>query len=49
MCLAGPAFDGEGIAKATPMQYVASKRKRTEKERAALRDYLNHNFPDAPG
>ena len=50
MCIAGPAFGGkETWANATPMQYVASKRKRTEKERAALRDYLNHNFPDAPG
>lgn len=50
MCIAGPAFGGQEIwAEATPMQYVASKRKRTAKERAALRAYLNKNYPDAPG
>lgn len=50
MCIAGPEFGGEDVwAEATPMQYVASKRKRTDKERAALRAYLNRTFPDAPG
>lgn len=50
MCIAGPAFGGMEIwGEATPMQYMASKRKRTDAERAALRKYLNHNFPDAPG
>lgn len=50
LCIAGPEFGGpDEWAEATPMQYVASKRQRTEKERAALRDYLNENFPDAPG
>lgn len=50
MCIAGPAFGGKDIwAEATPEQYVASKRRRTAKERADLREYLNHNFPDAPG
>lgn len=50
MCIAGPAFGGKEIwAEATPMQYVASKRKRTAKERAALRAYLNKHYPDAPG
>lgn len=50
MCIAGPAFGGKEIwGEATPMQYVASKRERTDEERAALREYLNENFPDAPG
>lgn len=49
MCIAGPEFGGkETWAEATPMQYVASKRKRTEAERAALRKYLNKNYPDTP-
>lgn len=50
MCIAGPAFGGKEIwAEATPMQYVASQRTRTPEQQAALRDYLNENFPDAPG
>jgi hypothetical protein len=50
MCIAGPAFKGKEVwAEATPMQYLASRTKRTAKQRADLRDYLNHNFPDAPG
>lgn len=50
MCIAGPAFGGKEIwAEATPMQYLASRKKRTAKQKAALRDYLNENFPDAPG
>ena len=50
MCIAGPAYGGkETWAEATPMQYLASKEKRTAKERKALREYLNTNFPDAPG
>lgn len=49
-CIAGPEFGGADTwGEATPMQYVASKRKRTAAERKALRDYLNKNFPDAPG
>lgn len=47
-CVSGPSFDPEA-PKADVMQYVAAKRQRTEKERADLREYLNHNFPDAPG
>jgi hypothetical protein len=47
-CLAGPSYD-PAAPKASAMQYTASKRTRTEKERADLRAYLNHNFPDAPG
>lgn len=50
MCIAGPAFGGpEAWAEATPMQYVASRKKRTPKQSAQLRDYLNSNFPDSPG
>lgn len=50
MCIAGPAFGGKEIwAEATPMQYLASRRKRSDADRARLREYLNHNFPDAPG
>lgn len=49
-CIAGPAFGGQEIwAQATPMQYLASQRKRTEAERAQLREYLNRKYPDAPG
>lgn len=49
-CVAGPAFAGDEVwTEATPMQYVASKRTRTPAQRAALREYLNANFPDAPG
>lgn len=50
MCIAGPAFGGKASwSEATPMQYLASRKKRTAKQKAALRDYLNENFPDAPG
>lgn len=50
MCIAGPAFGGkDSWSDATPMQYMASRKKRTAKQKAALRDYLNQNFPDAPG
>lgn len=50
MCIAGPAFGGqETWAEATPMQYLASRKERTAKQKAALRNYLNSNFPDAPG
>lgn len=50
MCIAGPAFGGKDIwAEATPMQYLASKKRRTPEQRAALREYLTENFPDAPG
>jgi hypothetical protein len=47
-CVAGPSFDPDA-PRATAMQYVASKRDRTAKERADLRAYLNTNYPDAPG
>lgn len=49
-CIAGPEFGGpETWSEATPIQYVASRRKRTPKQRAELREYLSDNFPDAPG
>jgi hypothetical protein len=47
-CVSGPSFD-PNAPRADVMQYVAAKRQRTAKERADLREYLNHNFPDAPG
>lgn len=46
MCLAGPAFGG---VEASPMQYLASRRHRSAREQARLREYLNENYPDAPG
>lgn len=47
-CVAGPAYDPDA-PRADVMQYVAAQRKRTPRQRAALRAYLNENFPDAPG
>lgn len=50
MCIAGPEFGGkETWAEATPMQYVASSKKRTPAQQKALRDYLNQHYPDARG
>lgn len=50
MCIAGPAFGGtDAWTEATPMQYVASSTSRTPAQQAALREYLNANYPDAPG
>lgn len=43
-CSAAPAFsDGDG-PEADVMQYAASQRRHTEKDRARLRDYLNANY-----
>lgn len=47
-CTAGPSWDPDA-PRADAMQYVASAPQRTPEQRAALRDYLNQNFPDAPG
>lgn len=47
-CLAGPEFD-QSAPLASAMQYTASEPTRTPEQRAALRSYLNENFPDAPG
>ncbi len=50
MCIAGPAYATEAdLVEATPIQYLASRRRRTAADRARLREYLNENFPDAPG
>jgi hypothetical protein len=50
MCIAGPEFGGKQTwVEATPMQYLASKRKRSDADKAKLRAYLNEHFPDAPG
>lgn len=47
-CVTGPSFDPDA-PKASVMQYVASSPDRTPTQQAALRDYLNNNYPDAPG
>jgi hypothetical protein len=50
MCIAGPEFGGRDTwSEATPIQYVASQRKRSPQQRLKLREYLTENFPDAPG
>lgn len=48
LCTCGPAFDPDA-PRASAMQYVASSKHRTPEQQAALRRYLNENFPDAPG
>lgn len=45
-CSAEPVFNGEPGEEASVLQYVASKRRRTAKEKAALRDYLEANYAD---
>lgn len=47
-CVAGPSFDPDAPL-ASAMQYVASAKTRTPAQRKALREYLNKNYPDAPG
>lgn len=47
-CVARPCWDADA-PEATAIQYIAAKRGRSAKERAQLREYLNQNFPDAPG
>lgn len=50
MCIAGPEFGGlRTWTEASPMQYMASRRKRSPQQRIKLREYLAENFPDAPG
>lgn len=47
MCTAAPVFRGGEVGpEASTAQYVASKRRRTAKEKAFLRDYLAGNYPD---
>ena len=44
-CTAQPVFDGQGGQEATALQYMASKRRRSESDRQRLRDYLA-SMPD---
>lgn len=47
LCTAAPVFKGGEVGpEADTAQYVASKRRRTAKEKAFLRDYLEANYPD---
>jgi len=47
MCTAAPVFVGRQMGpEANVAQYMASKRRRTAKEKAFLRDYLEGNYPD---
>lgn len=47
MCTAAPVFQGGVVGpEADTAQYMASKRRRTAKEKAFLRDYLAGNYPD---
>lgn len=47
MCTAAPVFKGGAVGpEASTAQYMASKRRRTPKEKAFLRDYLAGNYPD---
>jgi len=48
-CSAAPVFTGQDGEEASVMQYAASKRRTTAKDRERLRTYLNENYPDAPG
>jgi hypothetical protein len=43
-CSAAPVFDGQDGPEASVMQYVASQKRRSEKDRARLREYLNANY-----
>lgn len=43
-CLAGPAFEGDDGPRASVMQYVASKRKRTKAENKRLSDLLDDRY-----
>lgn len=49
-CTAWPVFrsNDDGVS-ASVVQYVASKKRRTPEQQARVREYLNENFPDAPG
>ncbi|MGN7978209.1 hypothetical protein ACTJJ4_11605 [Microbacterium sp. 22195] len=47
LCTAAPVFKGGAMGpEADTTQYMASKRRRTPKEQAFLRDYLAGNFPE---
>lgn len=47
MCTAAPVFKGGEVGpEADTAQYMQSKRRRTPKEKAFLRDYIKGNYPD---
>lgn len=47
MCTAAPVFKGGEVGpEANAAQYMASKRRRSPREKAFLRDYLAGNYPD---
>lgn len=49
-CTASPTFrDGTAGPEASAVQYVASKRRTTARDRERIRAYLNANYPDARG
>jgi hypothetical protein len=49
-CTAQPVFAPNDTGEeASALQYIASKRTRTDAEKARLRDHLNSFFPDFPG
>lgn len=49
-CSAQPVFSTDDFGEeANVMQYVASSKRRTPEQQAALRDYLNTNYSDFPG
>jgi hypothetical protein len=47
-CLASPVFDGDDGPKASVLQYVASKRKRTKAENQKLREHLDNKYGPDP-
>lgn len=49
-CAARPEFEGgDHGPEASVEQYLAASGSRTPAQRAALREYLNEHYPDAPG
>ena len=49
-CTAQPVFSTDDFGEeANVMQYLASRKRRTPKQRAQLREYLNTNYSDFPG
>lgn len=45
-CTAQPVFQGQGGVEASTIQYIASRRNRTPKQQAQLRDYLAEFYGD---
>jgi hypothetical protein len=49
-CTAQPVFSSSDYGEeASAMQYLASRKKRTPAQQAALREYLNTNYSDFHG